>query len=136
MTLVSVTKDGAIVSDKRLAAFYSIISGVSLILTFIVFIYYNAVPGVYENPIRTYVEVTVVICTGIFLIIGGIALIRDWKSGYQLYLLSIGMLSFYLLHSIGYFFQSGDAVLIILIITFVFINLSIIVMSVKTWLKY
>lgn len=113
---------------KKYAAIYSIFMGISMIGMWIMFYVTNQIPELEFKPIETSMHITAEIVTAVLLIIGGVSLFNK-KWGYEIYLLSMGMLLYTLIMSPGYFMEKGEAGFIIMFGVFIIIAIYFIIMS-------
>lgn len=116
---------------KNIVAIYSIIIGISIIGMWTMFYITGSIPEINNEPIRIGMHIIAEIATGIVLFVGAFGLLNNKKWGFNIYLISIGMLLYTLLASPGYYADKGDLIfvgmfVIMLIITLIFVIISFI----------
>jgi peptidoglycan/LPS O-acetylase OafA/YrhL len=114
------------VEMRNAAAVYSVIVGISMVAMWTVSYITDGIPEIHTEPTRIGVHITAETATALTLIVGGLGLLAHRRRGFQVYLLSMGMLLYTLIQSPGYFAQRGEwafagmfAILIAIALTFV-----------------
>lgn len=113
---------------KKYAIGYSLFMGVSMIGMWIVFYISGSIPELTTKPIELGMHVLAEITTAIFLIIGGLGLLKRRKWSSKIYFLSMGMLIYTLIMSPGYFLQKGELPFVLMFLVF-FISAIILVIG-------
>ena len=115
---------------KTVTAIYAILIGVSIIGMWTLLYITGSIPEFDTEPIRIGMHLVAEIATGIILILGAYGLLNNKKWGYNIYLISMGMLIYTLIVSPGYyaekvnyFFVSMFAIMLFFTIMFVVISL-------------
>jgi peptidoglycan/LPS O-acetylase OafA/YrhL len=93
---------------KTMAAIYSILVGVSIIGIWTILYITSSIPEFDTEPMRIGMHLVAEIATGIILILGAYGLLRNKRWGYNIYLISMGMLIYTLLVSPGYYAEKGN----------------------------
>jgi len=114
---------------KNIAAIYSMIIGISMIGMWTILFITSSIPEISTEPIRIGMHIFAEATTGVILILGAFGLLRNKKWGFNMYLISMGLLLYTLLASPGYYAEKGDMMfvgmfLIILILTIIFVIIS------------
>jgi len=69
--------------------------------------------------------------TAVLLIVGGVALLKSWKYGINLFQVSMGMLIYTLIQSPGYFAEQGEFAFVVMFAIFLLIAGTLLVWSLK-----
>jgi hypothetical protein len=93
---------------KTMAAIYSILIGVSIIGMWTILYINGSIPEFDTEPMRIGMHLVAEIATGIILILGAYGLLSNKRWGYNIYLISMGMLIYTLLVSPGYYAEKGN----------------------------
>jgi len=93
---------------KKVAAIYSIAVGIIMIAQWSFFIVMDQVPELQDEPLRISFHIAAEFLTAIALISGGFGLHLDKKWGFSLFLVAIGMLSYTIVVSPGYYAEKGE----------------------------
>jgi hypothetical protein len=113
----------------KIAAIYSILIGIAMLGMWSIFVATGQVPELRTSFYSIAMHIVGEIVTALALIAGGYGLFTGKKWGFQVYMLSMGMLLYTLIVSPGYYLQSGNAVMsgmfaVFFVIAAVFIVLS------------
>ncbi len=114
---------------RKAAAIYSIFMGTSMIVIWIMFYTTGEIPEIYSKPIEIGMHVAAEIVTAIALIVGGLGILINREWGFQIYLISMGMLMYTLIMSPGYFIQQGELAFAGMFAIFIIFAVSFIVLS-------
>ena len=105
---------------KPIAAVYSIVVGLAIIIAWILLLNTGQVPELQTTPIAIIFHITAEFITAILLLIGGIGLMLNHRWAFNIHLVSMGMLIYAIVNATGYYVQNGNmgmiAVFIIAII--------------------
>lgn len=116
--------------SMKAAAVYSVFIGSSMIVMWIMFYVTGGIPEINSKPIEIGLHIIAEIITAIALIIGGIGLYTRRRWGYQVYLLSMGMLMYTLIVSPGYYLQKGELAFVWMFAAFIVFSIFFIVISI------
>ena len=97
---------------KSLAALYGIVVGLMMFLQWIAFIALGEVDELETEPTRISFHLAAEFLTGAVLIVSGYALLKGRSWGFPVYLVAMGMLSYTIVVSPGYFAQDGDTMFV------------------------
>jgi len=116
---------------KTIVTTYAILIGVSIIGIWITLYVTGSIPEFDTEPIRIGMHMIAEITTGIILILGAYGLLNNKKWGYNVYLISMGMLIYTLIVSPGYYAEKSNYFFvgmftIILLFTIIFVVASLI----------
>jgi len=114
---------------KTMAAIYSILIGVSIIGMWTILYITGSIPEFDTEPMRIGMHLVAEIATGIILILGGYGLLRNKRWGYNIYLISMGMLIYTLLVSPGYYAEKGEFVFVIMFAIMLFFSMMFMIFS-------
>jgi hypothetical protein len=114
---------------KKISSIYSIIVGIAMICTWLIFIATNQVPEIKSAPIKITYHLIAEFITAILLLIGGYGLLTKRVWGFHLYLISMGLLLYTVIVSAGYYANLGDIIMVGMfsvfqLLTFIFIGLT------------
>lgn len=93
---------------KKIAAILVVIIGILMIGQWSFFILMGMVPEFEDEPIRILFHLIAEFLTAIALIMGGLGLSLNKKWGFSVYLVALGMLSYTIVVSPGYYAQKGE----------------------------
>jgi len=93
---------------KTVTAIYAILIGASIIGMWTMLYVTGSIPEFNTEPIRIGMHIIAEITTGIILIFGAYGLLNNRKWGYNIYLISMGMLIYTLIVSPGYYAEKGN----------------------------
>ncbi len=116
---------------KKIASAYSIFIGLSIFGMWIMFWILGEIPELETEPIRIGMHLTAEFVTAVLLIVGGVALLKSWKYGIDLFQISMGMLIYTLIQSPGYFAEQGEFVFVMMFAMFLLIAGILLVWSFK-----
>jgi len=114
---------------KTMAAIYSILIGVSIIGMWTMLYITGSIPEFDTEPIRIGMHLVAEIATGIILILGAYGLLSNKRWGYNIYLISMGMLIYTLLVSPGYYAEKGNYFFVGMFAIILFFSIVFIVFS-------
>ena len=114
---------------KRLAAFFAIFVGISIIGVWTMLYITGSIPELNTEPIRIVMHMVAEITTGIILILGAYGLLNNKKWGYNTYLISMGMLIYTLIVSPGYYAEKGNYLFVGIFIIMAFLAIMLIIVS-------
>ena len=97
---------------KKVAAIYAIIVGIMIIFLWGVLILTDQVPEFEDEPMRILFHIVGELLTAIALITSGFGLALNKKWGFSLYLVAVGMLSYTIVVSPGYYAQQGESIFV------------------------
>ena len=115
---------------KKISAIYTILIGISIIMLWTMLITTNQVIEIETETMRITYHIVAEILTAAMLIIAGVGLLTKQKWGFELYLISLGMLFYTVIASAGYYVEKDDISMTIMftilqILTIFFIVLSL-----------
>jgi len=116
---------------KNIASAYSIFIGLSMFGMWSMFWITGNIPELETEPIRIVMHLAAEFVTAVLLIVGGIALLRGWRYGINLFQVSMGMLIYTLIQSPGYFAEQGEFVFVVMFAIFFLIAFMLLVWSFK-----
>lgn len=99
---------------KKAAAIYGIVVGISIILLWTMLLATGQVTELKTEPIRILFHIISELITAIFLVFGGILLIKKVKIGKYIHFISLGMLFYSVLNAEGYYIQFGDVAMTVM----------------------
>ena len=114
---------------KTMAAIYSILIGVSIIGMWAILYITGSIPEFDTEPMQIGMHLVAEIATGIILILGAYSLLRNKRWGYNIYLISMGMLIYTLLVSPGYYAEKGNYLFVGMFAIILFFSMMFIVFS-------
>jgi len=114
---------------KTLAAFFAIFVGISIIGVWTMLYITGSIPELNTEPIRIWMHLVAEMTTGIVLILGAYGLLRNKRWGYNVYLISMGMLIYTLIVSPGYYAEKGDYLFVGIFIIMAFFAIILIIAS-------
>jgi hypothetical protein len=114
---------------RKIAAIYSIFIGVAMIGMWSALLGTDQVPEIHTEPIKISFHLIVEFLTAFALLIGGFGLFTNRKWGFHAYLLSMGMLLYAIILSIGYYGQKEDLAMIGMFTTLTFLTVIFIGLS-------
>ena len=114
---------------KTMAAIYSILVGVSIIGMWTILYINGSIPEIDTEPIRIGMHLVAEIATGIILILGAYGLLSNKRWGYNMYLISMGMLIYTLLASPGYYAEKGNYLFVGMFAIILFFSIMFLVLS-------
>ena len=114
---------------KTMAAIYSILVGVSIIGNWTMLYINGSIPEFDTEPIRSGIHLVAEITTGIILILGAYGLLSNKRWGYNVYLISMGMLIYTLLASPGYYAEKGNYLFVGMFAIILFFSMMFMVFS-------
>ncbi len=114
---------------RKIAAAYSIIIGIIMIVWWLSSIATNQVPEIESAPLQISYHLVAEFLTAILLLIGGFGLFTNCGWGFHVFLITMGMLLYTVIVSAGYFgHREGMALVgmftVLQILTVIFIGLS------------
>lgn len=95
---------------RSLVAIYSFFIGIAMIGIWTMFYMTGSIPEINTEPWRIGLHISAEIATGITLILGAWGLMAHKKFGFNIFLLSMGMLLYTLIASPGYYIDKGNMV--------------------------
>lgn len=90
---------------KRIAAFYSIFAGISIMGMWCMILLSSTIP---EGPVEMSFHLFSEFLMAVLLLIGGIGMLKGIAYGRKLFLVSNGMLIYSVLNAAGYYGQSSN----------------------------
>jgi len=114
---------------KNMAAIYSILVGVSIIGIWTILLITDSIPEFDTEPKRIGMHLVAEIATGIILILGAYGLLSNKRWGYNVYLISMGMLIYTLLASPGYYAEKGNYLFVGMFAIILFFSMMFMVFS-------
>jgi len=117
---------------KKIASAYSIFIGLSMFGMWTMFWILGEIPELETEPIRIVMHLAAEFATAVLLIVGGIALLRSWKYGINLFQFSMGMLIYTLIQSPGYFAEQGEFVFVLMFAVFLLVAVFFVAISVRS----
>ncbi len=117
---------------KKIASAYSIFIGLSMFGMWSMFWIMGEIPELETEPIRIVMHIAAEFATAVLLIVGGIALLRSWKYGINLFQFSMGMLIYTLIQSPGYFAEQGEFVFVLMFAVFLLVAVFFVAISVRS----
>ncbi len=93
---------------ERIAATYSIIGGIAIIIFWLMLYRKKELPEITMEPIKAMVHIGADIATAILLIIGGIGILAYMSWGYPIYYVSMGLLIYSITNFMGYYGQEKN----------------------------
>lgn len=114
---------------KTMAAIYSILVGVSIIGMWTILYINGSIPEIDTEPIRIGMHLVAEIATGIILILGAYGLLNNKRWGYDMYLISMGMLIYTLFASPGYYAEKGNYLFVGMFAIILFFSMMFLVFS-------
>ena len=114
---------------KRLAAYFAIFVGISIIGVWTMLYITGSIPELNTEPIRIWMHLIAEMTTGIVLILGAYGLLRNKRWGYNTYLISMGMLIYTLIISPGYYAEKGNYLFVGIFIIMAFLAIMLIIAS-------
>jgi len=121
---------------KKIAAYYCIFIGVSMTAIWLIFYFTGSIPEIEAEPVEFGLHILAELITAILLIISGIGLFKSKKWAYEIYLFSLGMLSYTLIMSPGYFAQKGDFNFVLMFMVFIIATLALLSSSLREKNKF
>ncbi|HOO55882.1 MAG TPA: hypothetical protein PLN69_03600 [bacterium] len=97
---------------RKIASVYSILVGISMFATWIMFFAMGDVPGLDSEPVRTWFHIVAENMVGIALLAGGAGMWKEKRWGFMLYLVGMGMLLYAIVNSPGFYIERGDTYMI------------------------
>lgn len=110
-------------NKTKSAAIFAMIVGVSMLGMWGVFYLTDNIPELETKPIELAFHLIAEFSTAVFLIIAGVGVLKLASWGYNLYLISAGMLLYTMIMSPGYFLQTGDISFLVMFSTLIIITL-------------
>ncbi len=98
----------------KFAGWYSIIVGILMLVQWIFFLLTGQVPEVQSAPVALGFHLVAEAVTAVVLIIAGIRLLRQMTGGHRMDLIALGMLTYTIIVSPGYFAQQGTWPLVVM----------------------
>ena len=123
------TKKNKLMKIKTMAATYSILIGVSIIGMWTILYIIGSIPEFDKEPIRIGMHLFAEIAAGIILILGAYGLLSNKRWGYNIYLISMGMLIYTLLVSPGYYAEKGNYLFVAMFAIILFFSIVFMVFS-------
>ena len=120
----------------KVSAFFAILMGTSIIGIWTLFYLTGSIPEIYSEPSRIALHLLAEALTGFGLILGGFGLFKNKKWGYQIYLISMGMLLYTLICSPGYYAQKGNYIFVSIFGILFVISAILIIFSLFVMEKY
>ena len=114
---------------KAMAAIYSILIGVSIIGMWTILYITGSIPEFDTEPIRIGMHLFAEIATGIISILGAYGLQSNKRWGYNVDLISMGMLIYTLLVSPGYYAEKGNYLFVGMFAIILFFSMMFMVFS-------
>ena len=93
----------------RISAVYGVVMGVGLLGTWVVLFWNGTPPEFMETPLESWFLLLAEVLTGTALVVGGYAVLTARRWGRPLHLVSLGMMLYTCVWSIGAFGQTGNA---------------------------
>ena len=116
---------------RRIAAFYCLFIGISMIGMWSVFIITDAVPEIETKPAEIGLHVIAEILTATALLIGGLGLLFRKRWGFNMYLVASGLLTYTLIVSPGYYITKEEPVFVAMFGLFLALDIILLVMMLK-----
>jgi len=116
---------------KKIVAVYPISVGVMMLSIWAILFGTNQVPEIETKTLSISFHLLAEFLTAVLLIIGGFGLLTNRKWGFQLYLLSMGMLLYAVLNACGYYAQKGEWIEVCMFIILSLITAFIVVKKLK-----
>jgi hypothetical protein len=98
------------IDTKRLAALYSMLTGLSMLGMWALLLRTGQVPELESTPFEMTFSILADCATGLMLLIGGYGLYAGKSWGPQAFLVSQGALFYSLMFAIGYYGQRGESI--------------------------
>lgn len=116
--LVYVLPDGRmeVIMNKKLAAIFNIIIGISMIGTWALLLGTKNVVEIKTKPIEILFHIFSEIATALLLLISGFGIITNKRWSSKLFLLSMGALLYSVINAVGFYGQSGDFIMVIVFV--------------------
>ena len=114
---------------KTVIAIYAILISVSIIGMWTMLYITGSIPEFDTEPIRIGMHLVVELATGIILILGAYGLLNNKKWGYNIYLISMGMLIYTLIVSSGYYAEKGNYFFVGMFAIMLFFTIMLVVAS-------
>ena len=115
----------------KIASAYSIFVGLSIFGLWTMLWILGEIPELETEPIRIGMHLVAEFVTAVLLIVGGVALLKSWKYGINLFQVSMGMLIYTLIQSPGYFAEQGEFAFVVMFAIFLLIAGTLLVWSLK-----
>jgi len=116
---------------SKVAGSYAVFMGASMISMWSVLIGTGEVQEIESEQIRISFHLAGEFLTAAALIIGGVGLYLDLRWGFNLYLVSMGMLTYTLVVSPGYYGQDGQYAFVAMFVAFMAVTVVLIAYSLK-----
>ena len=115
----------------RVAGSYAVLVGVALVSMWAILIGTEQVPEIETEPIRISFHLAGEFLTAAALIAGGVGLILSRRWGFNLYLVSMGMLLYTIVVSPGYYGQEGEYAFVAMFLVLTAITVLLIAYAIK-----
>lgn len=115
----------------KIAGSYAIFMGIAMVSMWTVLIGTGEVPEIDTEPVRISFHLAGEFLTAVALMVGGTGLILGWRWGFNLYLVSMGMLSYTIVVSPGYYGQEGEYAFVAMFAVFMAITVVLIAYALK-----
>lgn len=93
---------------KKLAIIYSIIVGLGMLGSWLMFYLTGNIPELAADPIQITFHLIAEVGTAVLLLVSAYLLTANKRSGYSVWLIALGALMYTLIVSPGYFLQQGE----------------------------
>lgn len=117
---------------ERIAAIYSIIVGISMLVMWVMFYAVWSIPELATEPAKILLHIAAEFATAIALLTAGWGLLNLKAWGHQVYLLATGALLYTIIQSSGYFLQTGEIVFVGMFALLFILTLLLLTKMVKT----
>ncbi len=118
-------------SLRRVAGSYAVFMGMAMVSMWAVLIGIGQVPEIETEPVRISFHLAGELLTAAALMIGGIGLILSRRWGFNLFLVAMGMLSYTIVVSPGYYAQESEYALVAMFVVFMAITLLLIAYALR-----
>ena len=116
---------------RKAAAVFAVIVGVMMIAQWSFFMAAGEVTELETEPVRISFHLAAEFITATVLIIAGLALIKQKDWAFPIFMLALGMLSYTIVVSPGYFAQDGDYVFVGMFVVLWVLTVAFILLGVK-----
>lgn len=115
---------------RSVVAAYSIIIGIMMAVMWFVFALTDQIPELESSPLEISFHLAAELATAFALVLGGVAITLRKHWGYPINMIGLGMLSYTVIVSPGYYAESGELAFVVMFgvlifLTFLFIMISI-----------
>lgn len=116
---------------RQIAGAFAVFMGIAMVSMWMVLIGTGQVPEIETEPIRILFHLAGEFLTAAALMVGGLGLYLRLRWGFNLYLVSMGMLSYTVVVSSGYYGQEGEYAFVAMFVAFMAITALLIAYALK-----